>query len=105
MDWAADGLWRLAQPVAYACRLVTQRASVRTMAGREPRLDTTAGTGRFPGSWRSANLHRLRQHDWFRQHATVGSADRGRGRSTRTALSRLERHRYEGTPGQFFHHR
>jgi UDP:flavonoid glycosyltransferase YjiC (YdhE family) len=33
VDGSSDALWRLAQPVAHACRLAGQRASVRTVAG------------------------------------------------------------------------
>jgi sterol 3beta-glucosyltransferase len=43
-----DGLWRLAQPVAHACRLAGQRAPVRTVAGAEPCLDAASGAGELP---------------------------------------------------------
>ncbi len=47
MDGAPDALWRLAQPLAHACRLAGQRAPVRTVAGAEPCLDPPPALANF----------------------------------------------------------
>ena len=69
-----DGLWRLAQPGAHACRLAGQRAPVRTVAGAEPSLDAAFGAGELPRRRRSPDLHRLRQHGRLRQRTAAGCA-------------------------------